>query len=209
MSHSASLDQMIRHITHGLAVIALLIAPAAQAQTQSGTLTLDALSFISFQDEELLLLPSGSTLRFDFGAPEADGSIPFTISPGGLSVPEIDVPSLGRSLSYGLNGTAAGVIRPEIEGSRVIEFTGMISATLSGENGAEFVYPISFTTETASATDILGQVDVEVTGLRLVEGVWYAQLVGATTNHENAFPKPGAAVYSVLSGQFDQLPIAP
>ena len=63
-----------------------------------------------------------------------------------------------------------------------------------------------FTTESTEATNLAGNVTVEITGMRLVEGVWYVQLVGATVNKENAFPKPGAAVYTVLSGQFDQLP---
>jgi hypothetical protein len=42
--------------------------------------------------------------------------------------------------------------------------------------------------------------------MRLVDGVWYAQIVGATTNKENAYPAPGAAVYTVLSGRFDRVP---
>jgi len=42
--------------------------------------------------------------------------------------------------------------------------------------------------------------------MRLVDGVWYAQIVGATTNEENAYPPPGTAVYTVLSGSFDQVP---
>ena len=66
-----------------------------------------------------------------------------------------------------------------------------------------------FTTETVTATDVLGQVSVERTGIRLIDGIWYVQLVGATTNKEKAFPAPGTAVYSVLSGRFDQVPIAP
>ena len=37
----------------------------------------------------------------------------------------------------------------------------------------------------------------------------HEQLVGATVNKQNAFPKPGTAVYTVLSGQFDQLPATP
>ena len=167
----------------------------SDARAESGTLTLDMLSFISFQDDEILLLPAGSTLRFDFGTPDANGNIPFTINPNNLSIDPIDVPSLDRTLSYGLSGTATGVIRPTATG-RIIEFSSMVSASLSGENGATFVYPIEFTTETTSASDVLGQVDIEVTGLRLIEGVWYAQLVGATSNHENAFPEPGKAVYS-------------
>jgi len=186
----------------------VLVSTPALSSAESATLTLDMLSFISFQDDEFLLLPAGSTLRFDFGTAAADGTIPFTINPSSLSIDPIDVPTMNRSLSYGLNGTASGVIRPTPTG-RIIEFTGMVSASLSGENGATFVYPIEFTTETATASDVLGDVNVEVTGLRIVEGVWYAQLVGATTNHENAFPEPGSAVYSVLSGEFDQLPSAP
>lgn len=43
--------------------------------------------------------------------------------------------------------------------------------------------------------------------MRLVDGVWYAQLVAATTNEKNAFPEPGSAVHAVLSGLFDRLPI--
>jgi hypothetical protein len=42
--------------------------------------------------------------------------------------------------------------------------------------------------------------------MRLIDGVWYVQLGGATTNRENAIPAPGTAVYTVLSGQFDQMP---
>ena len=47
---------------------------------------------------------------------------------------------------------------------------------------------------------------MSVTGMRLVDGVWYGQLVGATTNKTNAFPEPGTAVYTVLSGRFDRVP---
>ena len=65
-----------------------------------------------------------------------------------------------------------------------------------------------FTTETVAATNVPGDLVVEVTGLRLVESVWYVQLVGAVTNKENAFPEPGTWVYTVLSGTFDQLPIS-
>jgi hypothetical protein len=42
--------------------------------------------------------------------------------------------------------------------------------------------------------------------MRLVDSARYAQIVGATTNEENAFPAPGAAVYTVLSGSFDRVP---
>lgn len=52
----------------------------------------------------------------------------------------------------------------------------------------------------------MGTRSLDVFGMRLVEGVWYGQIVGATTNETNAFPEPGAAVYTVLSGSFDRVP---
>lgn len=201
--------RQLRHQTWSAITIAVIASFSSfSANAETGTLTLDTLSFISFQDNEVLLLPPGSTVQFEFSAPDSNGSIAFTISPTGIAIAPVDVPSLGRSLSYGLSSPATGVIRPTPTG-RVIEFDGNVSATLSGSDGTTFVYPIEFTTETAYASDALGHFGIEVTGLRLVEGVWYAQIVGGTTNHDNAFPEPGAAVYSVLSGQFDQLPVAP
>ena len=61
--------------------------------------------------------------------------------------------------------------------------------------------PKGYAASNAQHTD-----SVSVRGMRLVDGVWYAQIVGATTNKENAYPAPGAAVYTVLSGSFDQVP---
>ena len=155
-------------------------------------------------------MASGSTVEFQFGTPNPDGSIPFSISPSGLAIAPIDLPSGGGTLAYGLAGVANGIILPAADG-HIIQFSANVTATLdspSVESGT-FTYGMPFTTETASATDVLGQITVERTGVRLIEGVWYAQIVGATTNRENAFPAPGTAVYSVLSGRFDQLPIAP
>jgi hypothetical protein len=73
------------------------------------------------------------------------------------------------------------------------------------ESGS-YNYAIPFTTDGASAADRTGSETLQVSGMRVVEGAWYAQIVGATTNKENAFPNPGAAVYTVLSGSFDQVP---
>ena len=42
--------------------------------------------------------------------------------------------------------------------------------------------------------------------MRVVDGAWNARTFGATTNGVDAEPKPDTAVYTVLSGQFDQLP---
>jgi hypothetical protein len=58
----------------------------------------------------------------------------------------------------------------------------------------------------AAAQERAGTGTLGVDGLRLVESARYAQIVGATTNRANAFPEPGAAVYTVLSGSFDRVP---
>jgi hypothetical protein len=42
--------------------------------------------------------------------------------------------------------------------------------------------------------------------VRIADGVWYGQLVGTATNKSDAYPGPGAAVYTVLSGRFDAVP---
>jgi hypothetical protein len=82
-----------------------------------------------------------------------------------------------------------------------------VAATLEAPEGSgTYKYPMSFTTETASASNAQRTKSIAVNGMRLVDGAWYAQIVGATTNKENAFPEPGASVYTVLSGTFDRVP---
>jgi hypothetical protein len=184
---------------------ALAGAPAAAEETV-GTLTLDGLSYISFQDEQVLVLEPGSTIRFHFGTPGADGAVPFTIAPGDLAIPPIPVPGTDQTLQYGLAAPVSGTLTETSEGRR-IEFTAPVTATLAGPRGSgTFTYTIPFSTESASAASRDGTASVSVSGMRLVEGAWYVQLVGATVNRENAVPKPGTAVYSVLSGRFDRVP---
>jgi hypothetical protein len=154
---------------------------------------------------EVLPIPSGSTLRFHFGEPGSDGSIPFTLAPEDVSIAPIPMAGAG-TLRYALAGPASGWIRPTPTGRR-IDFTASVAASVElPEGGGTFTYQVPFTTESAEARNAPGTESVEATGMRMVEGAWYAQLVGATTNRTNAFPKPGAAVYTVLSGRFDQLP---
>jgi hypothetical protein len=77
-----------------------------------------------------------------------------------------------------------------------------VRATLDrGGDSGSFDYAIPFTTEGAAATNRPRTETLEVSGMRLVEGAWYGQIVGATTNKDDAFPEPGAAVYTVLSGR--------
>jgi hypothetical protein len=194
----------------GFALIAFLLTanwtPTARAETSTGTLTLDGLSFVSFEDEEVLRIPSGSTLRFHFGERASDGSIPFTLGPEDVEIAPIPMPTGGGTLQYRLVSTASGTIRPTESGRRM-EFTASIAASLERPEGSgTFTYIVPFTTEAAEAPNSARTDSVETAGMRLVEGARYVQLVGATTNRTNAFPKPGAAVYTVLSGSFDRLP---
>jgi hypothetical protein len=183
---------------------ALLFASPAASETV-GTFTLDSLSYVSFGDDEILYLPAGSTLRFRFGAPAADGSTPYTIEPGDVAIGDVAVPS-GGVLRYGMASPASGAIRKTTAGVR-IDFTATVRATLErGGDTGSFEYAIPFTTEGAAASNRARTESLEVSGMRLVEGAWYGQIVGATTNKDNAFPEPGAAVYTVLSGSFDRVP---
>ena len=73
------------------------------------------------------------------------------------------------------------------------------------QTAGTLTYTVPFTTETAFAASPSGGA-VEVTGVRLVEGVGYAELVGATVNEPYAIPAGGTAVFTVLSGAFDPAP---
>lgn len=173
-----------------------------RASTEVGTLTLDGLSFVSFEDSEILPIPAGATLRFHFDEPAPDGSVTFKLAPGDVDIQPIQA-GPERVLTYALQSPTSGKMVKTADGL-MMSFTATISATPS--DGKALSYSLTFTTETAQATSSAGDASVQITGLRLVEGVWYAQLVSATTNAASAYPKPGAAVYTVLSGQFDQIP---
>jgi hypothetical protein len=198
---------MGRGLLVALAGAALLgSAASVRAEDHIGTFRLDGLSYVSFGDQQFVFPATGSTIRFRFGTPNEDGSVPFTIDLGGVSIAPIPLPSGQGTLRYTLAAPAFGFMRPT-EGGRKIEFSAAIAATLDAPEGSgTYTYPIPFTTETVAASNAQHTDSVSVSGMRLVDGVWYAQIVGATTNKENAYPAPGAAVYTVLSGSFDQVP---
>jgi hypothetical protein len=185
---------------------ALLLPGAVRADETVSTFTLDGLSFISFGDQQIVLPDSGSTIVFRFETPSADGSVPFTIAPDDVSIPPVDLPDGSGTLRYALASPASGTLVPT-SGGRRLSFTATVSATLSSSSvNGTYRYTIPFTTESTSASSVDGAQTLSVTGMRLVDGAWYGQIVGATTNKANAFPEPGTAVYTVLSGSFDQVP---
>src|SRR5262245_39542653 len=95
-------------------LLSFLVVSLAHAAVSSadlvGTLSLDSLSFVAFQGYGNLELPAGSSIQFHFGAVQPDGSVPFTISPGDVSVAPIAVPP-SATLHYGLASGASGTVR--------------------------------------------------------------------------------------------------
>jgi len=203
----ASMASQASRILAFAAAIAVLAGPdVSLAEETLRTFRLDGLSFISFGDRQVLVPPTGSTIVFRFGTPNEDGSVPFKIQPGDVSIAPIPLPSGQGTLKYQLVAPAFGFVRPT-ENGRKIEFNAAVAATLDAPEGSgTYKYTMSFTTEGASASNAQRTHSVAVSGMRLVDRAGYAQIVGATTNKENAFPEPGAAVYTVLSGSFDQVP---
>ena len=195
-----------RTLSLAAALITLAATGTARAEETVGTFRLDGLSFISFGDRQLLVPPTGSTIVFRFGTPNEDGSVPFKIQPGDVSIAPIPLPSGKGTLKYQLVAPAFGFVRPT-ENGRKIEFSAAVAATLDAPEGSgTYKYTMSFTTEAAAASNVQRTHSVAVSGMRLVDRAGYAQIVGATTNKENAYPEPGAAVYTVLSGSFDRVP---
>lgn len=188
-----------------LCLIALSIPQTARSDAGSCTLTLDALSFVSFEDRRILALPAGSTLRFDFGARLSDGSIPFRILPEGVSIAPIRLAAgSAETLTYSLAAPSEGRLWQGDPGGR-IEMSVELVADLRGtENDGARRYTLEFTTERAEAR-AAGAV-ARVDGMRLNAAARQVQLVGATINAGDAHPEPGAVVYAVLSGRFDRLP---
>ena len=107
--------------------LTLILAASRPAETV-GTLTLDSLSFVSFQDQQVLPLASGSTLAIRFGDAAPDGSIPFTLSPSDVQIPPIPLPG-GDRLIYKLTSPASGLLQPSAKCGRRMDLTVKIGAT--------------------------------------------------------------------------------
>jgi hypothetical protein len=191
----------------GVLVVVLLISSSATADELVATLSLDGLSFLSFEDQRVLSIPAGSVMRFHFADSSGAGSVDFTLGPGDVSIAPISLPGSADTLSYGLGSGASGSLRRMSDGSVAIEFSASVAVTLTRPEGVStHRYPMHFTTDRASAANADGSRTVQVEGVDVVLGARYVQLVGATTNHEAAPIEPGAAAYAVLSGSFDVLP---
>jgi hypothetical protein len=198
----------IRLVLWTLSLSLLMPVVAARAEPQVGTLHLDGLSFVSFGNQQLFSIPLGSAIQFEFEAPREDGSVPFTIHPSGVAIEPIPMSGDYRELRYSLASSASGFVKPAEGGGRRIEFTASVRATLVAENGevGSYTYTVPFTTEDLVVDDTEGDVRLAVSGMRVGGNHGYVQIVGAVTNREQAFPEPGTAVYTILSGRFDRIP---
>lgn len=189
---------------YGMMIAMTLLLAGHRTGAETSTMTLDLFSFVSFEDQITMSIPAGGTVKFEFGAPNPDGSIPFQISPSGVDLPLITSHPLNATLKYALAGPAVGLMTPTPSG-RQIAFSGTFSAQdMTKPDAGVRSYPMLFTTENASAESADGSMVVSREGYRVPDGADYVQIVGATvaeSENEN-----GSAVYLVLSGTFDHLP---
>lgn len=197
----------LRTFLGAISASVLVLVPHVARGESLGILTLDGLSFIAFEGEQNVALPSGSSVRFRFENP-SENSAAFTISPSDVTIPPIPMAG-GATLTYALSSPATGMMR-RVAGALEIDFEASITASVSSEQGqGSATYALRFTTRQATATSVDGKDSVAVEGMPVVPGPRYVQIVGGATNRPDALPAPGAAVYAVLSGSFNSLPDLP
>lgn len=199
-----------------LTLMALLVAaPSALAQSaleprekltdRVSTFTLSSASYVSFQGDETIALPVGSTLLFRFGSEAPGGRLPFTIAPGDVRIPSVKTRD-GRILQYSLAGSAFGSLFVGPRGVS-LDLSAVVTATLesNGARGSR-TYPLRFTTEETSARDPSGVVRASATGAPMNLSTRHVVLVAAAVNSADVFPAPGKGVQALLAGTFDRLP---
>lgn len=180
-----------------------LLTLAVPSKADVAILTLDGLSFLSFNDQVTTSIPGG-WIRFNFGAANTDGTVPFLINPSDVSLTPLSVPGSDAGVQYVLTTQATGTMTPTPTGKR-IAFAGTIAAKdVGADEPGQRNYTVNFTTEIVSAEDVDGTTEVTRQGVRVPVGARYVQLVGATVSQSEN--REGDAVYVVLSGSFDRVP---
>lgn len=183
------------------------LVPSATAAELVATLALDGLSFVSFQDQEVYSIPSGGTIKFHFASLDREGSIPVSVGPADVAVGPLTIRGGEGSMLFELVGPAIGSVRLGPDGDLILELGAKVRVTLTHpEQGGSKEIGVHFSTETKEAVSFDGEEKITVSGMRADPAARGIQLVGTSTNAANDYPGPGAAVYVVLSGAFDQLP---
>jgi len=188
-----------------LAVAGVCLTSPALAEPFVSTLRLDAFSFVSFGDQEIYPLPEGSEIEFEFSSEEGSKLLGFVIRPRGALIEPIPLRYGDEALRFTLARAANGVMRLGKDGVVTMEIDAYVVVTLDHPvtPGVKKL-PVRLTTETTQARSSDGRRTIDVAGGRVSgRGV---QLVGAATNTEDDYPRPGAPVYVMLSGAFDRLP---
>ena len=195
----------LRFLTLQFVASALLAGvPFSEATAETALLTLDSMSFISFNDEAAIPIPLGNPIKFELGQTGSDGSTPFTVPKEGTPLFAVSYPQFGSTVQYSLTSAAGGSITPTESGQK-IAFSGTVSAQdISKPDVPSNTYTMTFTTDAVSARSTDGETVVNREGFRPPTGTGYVQIVGATVaKSDNG---KGSAVYLVLSGSFDVLP---
>jgi hypothetical protein len=182
--------------------LALGLALAARpAHAEKAELVLDGLSFIAFEGSKAaVLLPAGSVIPATI-EPSGASSWTVTIEPAALEVPPVAYPS-GRSIQWRLSAPAKGTITRDGETLRCT-----LEAPLMAKRDdapGEVAFPLTFTTETSTAT--AKGLTASREGVRLDPASGYLQLVATGVNPVHAETAPGEPFVAVLSGVLRGLP---
>jgi hypothetical protein len=186
-------------------VAAIWSLPSLADEPFLATLELDPFSIVSFGDQDVYPLPEGSKIVFEFSSSSGKRSLRFVVRPSEALLTPIPLRHADESLQFSLARTATGTMRRGEDGRLIVEISADVVVALDhpDEPGWKRL-PILLTTEAATARSQNGAHRIDVSGGRVAgRGV---QLVGVATNAGDDYPKPGAAVYVVLSGVFDRLP---
>jgi len=186
--------------------LAQVSACASSAESFFATMKLDETSHLSFGGQENFTIPAGE-IRFEFWEAEGDGSLGFVVRPSEALLAPIPLRYEDESLEVALARQATGSMRQGTDGRLIVEIDAYVVVTLSHpEAPGTKKLSIRPTTEGVTARGFDGTQDISVTGSRMSPDGRGIQLVGATTNEADDYPRPGAPVYVVLSGAFDRLP---
>jgi hypothetical protein len=171
------------------------------------TLTLDSVSHVSFDDRVVVPIPGGGSIRM-VGYPHEDGrSAGLRVTETDISARSMTLPDGGGTVRVELLRPGTGHLRSQSDGSVAIELEFEVRLSLTNDRGTSVhEMPLRFTTDSVEAWNADGSKRYEVSGLEAKTGSRQVQLVAEATAPATAEAGSGAAVYAVLSGQFDALP---
>lgn len=188
-------------------VVFVLAASTSRAEEFVATLTLNESSLVSFEDDEVYSIPSGSTIRFRFASPVVEESSVVFVRPSDVTMGPLTLRSSEEKLLFSLADPATGLVSRKLDGSLAVEVKADVNVTFVHQEGNSLkTIPIRFTTETVEGQNLSGTTSLSVSGAPVNRSTRAVELVGTSTTSEMGYPIPDAAVFVILSGVFDQLP---